>query len=85
MSIIVASFMALYIRFEFSFSAMPREFLEKWEQILPINILLTLLFFVVWKLYKSVWRYASLPELVRILWASLIGGAAQIIGTLVFL
>ncbi len=79
MSIIVASFMALYIRFEFSFNAMPREYLEKWEHVLPFNIALTLLFFALWKLYKSVWRYASATELINIVFATSCAALAQMI------
>ena len=56
MSIVVASFVAIYIRFDFKFNGIPGEYLIKFEHILPYNILLTLLFFTIWKLYKSVSR-----------------------------
>lgn len=79
MSILVSSFMALYIRFEFSFSAMLREYLVKWEHILPYNIVFTLLFFTLWKLYKSVWRYASATELINIVFAVSCAALAQMI------
>lgn len=79
MSIIVASFAALYVRFDFSFAAIPSEYLMKFERIIPFNILLTLLFFAVWKLYKSVWRYASATELLNIVFATTCAAIAQII------
>lgn len=79
MSIIVASFAALYVRFDFSFAAIPPEYLMKFERIIPFNILLTLLFFAVWKLYKSVWRYASATELLNIVFATTCAAIAQII------
>lgn len=44
MSIVVASFAALYIRFDFKFNGIPEEYLVKFEHIIPYNILLTLLF-----------------------------------------
>ena len=47
MSIVVASFAAIYIRFDFSFSGIPQEYLIKFEHIIPYNILLTLLFFYI--------------------------------------
>lgn len=78
-SIFVASFAALYVRFDFSFSAIPREYLVKFEQILPVNVLLTLLFFVLWKLYKSVWRYASATELLNIVFATVCTTVGQLI------
>lgn len=79
MSIIVASFAALYVRFDFSFAAIPPEYLMKFERIIPFNILLTLLFFALWKLYKSVWRYASATELLNIVFATTCAAIAQII------
>ena len=79
MSIIVASFAALYVRFDFSFSAIYEEFLLKFEHILIPNILVTLLFFTLWKLYKSVWRYASANELINIVFATACTTAAQVI------
>ena len=79
MSVIVASFAALYIRFDFSFNAIYREFLIKYEHILIPNILMTLLFFTVWKLYKSVWRYASANELINIVFATACTAVAQVI------
>ena len=79
MSIIVAAFSAIYIRFDFSFSGIPEEYLIKFENIIPYNILITLLFFALWKLYKSVWRYASATELLNIVFATTCAGASQII------
>ena len=79
MSIVVASFAALYIRFDFKFNGIPEEYLVKFEHIIPYNILLTLLFFAIWKLYKSVWRYASATELLNIVFATTCASVAQTI------
>ena len=79
MSIVVASFAALYIRFDFSFIAIPPQYLYMFEKIIPYNIAISLLFFVVWKLYKSVWRYASATELVNIVFATTCAAIAQIV------
>lgn len=70
MAIMVSSFAALYIRFEFSFRAITPRFLFNYERTLPFNICLTLLLFVVFRLYRSVWRYASATELVNIVFAT---------------
>lgn len=77
MSIIVASFVALYIRFDFSFAGIPVQYFSKFEHILLPNILLTLVFFALWKLYKSVWRYASANELINIIFATACAAIAQ--------
>ena len=79
MSIVVASFAALYIRFDFSFEGIPQEYLIKFENIIVYNIILTLVFFAVWKLYKSVWRYASATELLNIVFATTCASVAQMI------
>ena len=79
MSIIVAAFGALFIRFEFSFSAIDRVYLERFEHIIFPDILMALLFYVLWKLYKSVWRYASANELINIIFATSCTALAQVI------
>lgn len=79
MAIVVASFMALYIRFDFTFSEIPSHYLDRFGQVIPFNIVLTLGFFVVWKLYKSVWRYASATELINIIFATTSAAVAQLV------
>ena len=79
LTIVIASFAAVYMRFDFSFSAIPNEYMVKYEIILPFNIAFTLLFFMLWKLYKSVWRYASATELVSIVCATSCAALAQLI------
>ena len=79
MSIVVAAFTALYIRFDFSFNGIPSEYLQKFERIIPYSIIITLVFFAIWKLYKSVWRYASATELLNIVFATTCASVGQII------
>ena len=79
MSVLVAAFGALFIRFEFSFNAIDKTYLERFEHIIIPDILMALLFFVLWKLYKSVWRYASANELINIVFATSCTAAAQVI------
>ncbi len=79
MSIIAASFLAIYIRFDFSFSVIDRQYLEIYENIILYNILFTLIFFALWKLYRSVWRYASATELLNIVFATSCAALAQML------
>lgn len=79
MSIVLAAFTALYIRFDFSFNGIPSEYLQKFERIIPYSIIITLVFFAIWKLYKSVWRYASATELLNIVFATTCASVGQII------
>ena len=76
MSTLVASFAALFIRFEFSFKEIDKELLIHYEKVILPGILFTILFYVIWKLYKSVWRYASANELINIFFATSCSAAA---------
>lgn len=79
MSVVVAAFGALYSRFDFSFAEIDRRYLQMFEEIIIPIILMTLLFFTIWKLYRSVWRYASANELINIVFATSCAALAQLI------
>lgn len=84
MSALIASFFAIYMRFDFSFAEIPTEYYVKFTNILFPNVIITITFFVVWKLYKSVWRYASANELFNIISASLCVTIVQVIYCYIF-
>lgn len=63
--ILLASVLSLYVRYDLHFMDVPREFWEAVLSVYPINVLILLLVFNIFKLYKSVWRYASDTELVN--------------------
>ena len=77
MSVIVSSFGALFIRFDLSFDNISPVYLEMYGRILIPNILIALTFFFLWKLYKSVWRYASANELINIIFATFCAAVVQ--------
>ncbi|MCH5339937.1 MAG: polysaccharide biosynthesis protein [Acetatifactor sp.] len=79
MSVVVSAFGALYIRFDYSFNRIDTRYLRMFEKIIIPNIVLALLFFVLWKLYKSVWRYASANELINIVFATSCTAVAQVV------
>lgn len=79
MSILLVSFAALYIRYDFSFQDIDPLFFKHCENLLIPNIIGTLIFFVIWKLYRSVWRYASANELVNIVGATVCASLAQFV------
>lgn len=79
MSVIISTFGALYIRSDFSFGDIYISYFKIFEQIIIPNIIFALIFFLVWKLYKSVWRYASANELVNIVLATFCATVAQVI------
>lgn len=66
LAVIIASYGALYWRFDFSFNS---QYLRYWEAatfLLPFDLVITIIVFWLFKLYKSVWRYASTNELINI-------------------
>lgn len=79
MSVLVAAFGALYIRSDLKFDGVAAQYLPTFEKIIIPVILLALFFFALWKLYKSVWRYASANELINIVFAASCVAVAQVI------
>ena len=67
--IAMSGFLALYIRFDFKFQNMDMEFMKTELKSLPLHILIALALFIVFKLYRSVWRFASATEFLNIVGA----------------
>lgn len=78
-SIVLASYGALYWRFDFSFADQCLEYIRPATLVLPFDLVLTPMIFWLFKLYKSVWRYASTNELINITAASAVCFCLQII------
>lgn len=80
----IASFLAIYTRFDFSFSKMDTKYLENIMRIDFFQTLLILLLFSVCRLYAGVWRYASIEELLNILIACILVCMIDICGMYFF-
>ena len=78
-------FFALWLRFDCKFTEIPEKYLDPAMKIVPIYTIIMLAALASLRLYRSVWRYASIPELLRVFSASIIGALAQVLGTLLFL
>lgn len=76
----IASFLSIYIRFDFEFSTIPRYFIEGIVSYMIINTVCTILIFWCMRLYHSVWHYAGSTEMVYIIGACGLSTAAQLIG-----
>ena len=68
----LAYFMALWLRFDLQASAIPAEYFYRGSHFAPIYTVACLVVFYFLKLYKSLWRFASYTELVRVVWSSVI-------------
>lgn len=80
----VAYFAALWIRFDCAFGAIPKHYLHAYYRFIPIFILFSLIVFWWLRLYKSIWRYASYDELVRVTLATAVTVVFHIIGITLF-
>ena len=78
--IALSGFLALYIRYDFRFSNMEMRYVDHELLYLPVNLVVTLLVFVLFKLYRSVWRFASSTELLNVIGACTCSIGLQIIG-----
>lgn len=78
--ITLSGFLSLYIRYDFRFSNMDMKYVDYEIYYLPISLAVTLLLFVLFKLYRSVWRFASSAELLNVIGACSASIVLQIIG-----
>ena len=80
----ISFFFSLLLRFDFQFSLIPKIYLNGFLQIAPYYTVFCIVAFWLFRLYRSVWRFASFNELLWILASSLITGLFQILGTILF-
>lgn len=77
-------FFALMLRFDLKFSTIPPMYLHALIRFAPVYTLFTVVMFYFFKLYNSLWRFASISELNRTAAASVIVTLFQIIGMTFF-
>ncbi len=79
-----AYFLGLLLRFDFRFSQIPRVYFGAWQRFAPLYAGICLAIFILFGLYKSIWRFASFPELSRVTVASFAASALHTVITLLF-
>ena len=79
-SIIVASYMAVLIRYEFHLDTVPDHFLQPITRFLPLNIILTLCMFYFFRLYHSLWAFAGETELQNLVVSCVLSGLLNSVG-----
>lgn len=72
--------LALWIRFDCKFSRIETRYLQTYGKSILIYGLFCVVVFWFLRLYKSIWRFASYSELLRVVVATLITGAVYITG-----
>ena len=79
----LAYFISLWLRFDCSFSEIPRQYLETFAKYMPVHTGVSVITLYCLKMYNSIWRFASFHELLRVMAATLITAVAHIIGTVI--
>ena len=77
--VVFAYFFVLFIRFDMRYASIPEEFLSRFYSFAPIYIVICLFVFGFFRLWKSIWQFASLPEVIRIIWACIITSALHVV------
>lgn len=76
-AVMASSALSLYVRYEFSFRDIDPVFWKAIQDAYIINIFVTLIVFYIFRLYNSVWRYASDTEMVNVVIAVTICAVMQ--------
>lgn len=84
MAVNIAFFLALFLRFDCRISIIPEVYLEAFLKFAPIYTVVCILIFWRAKLYKSIWRFASYTELLRVSMVTVVTGIFHLIGITVF-
>ena len=80
LSLAFSYFIALWLRFDLRYTTIDYPYLEAWKHFLPLYILFSLAVFWYLKLYKSIWRFASYSELLRVIVATIISALFHTVG-----
>ncbi len=79
-AILIASGMALLLRFELDFFAIDLKYLEAVWAYFPINIITTIAIFYLFKLYHSLWAFAGIMEMQNVVAACVVTSFLQLVG-----
>ena len=69
---------SLWLRFELHFSEIPDWYWQTWESFTPIYTAFCIIIFWLLRMYGSIWKFASVLELVRVVLSSIITGVFHI-------
>ena len=79
-SVILASYVALLMRYSFEMSEIPAHFVGPINRFLPFNMLITLVVLYLFRMYNSLWAFAGETELQNLVIASVISSFLQAVG-----
>ncbi len=70
-AILFSYFVALWVRFDCVYSAIPAHYLSTYTSSIPFYAVICVLIFWVTRLYRIVWRFASVSELAKVVGISI--------------
>ncbi len=76
----MAYFAALWFRFDCRYESIPKEYLAAYLRFVPIYSVFCVLVFIALRLYKSIWRFASYSELIRVAMSTVVTSLMQMVG-----
>ncbi|MCR5666828.1 MAG: polysaccharide biosynthesis protein [Eubacterium sp.] len=77
--LVFISYLSLMVRFDFKSVNIDIYYLNNIWRYAPINIVLTILIFMAFRLYLILWRYAGVKENIRVVWSCVITTLVQAI------
>ena len=78
-AILISYFAALLIRFDFQYSLIEEKYIHAYCKTILIYAAFCVALFWLMRLYKSIWRFASYAELLRVMFSTLISGTVYIV------
>lgn len=79
LTVAVSYFAALWIRFDCRFSSIETKYLQAYFRTILVYAGFCIIVFWFMRLYKSIWRFASYSELLRVILATVITGIVHIV------
>ena len=79
LAVAVSYFAALWIRFDCRFSSIETKYLQAYFRTILVYAGFCIIAFWFMRLYKSIWRFASYSELLRVILATVITGIVHIV------
>ena len=78
LAVVMGYFVALWIRFDCQFSEIEPSFFRTYSTTILFYAVFCIVVFYALRLYKSIWRFASYAELLRMVLATVVTGAAYV-------
>ena len=80
LAVVLDSYLAIILRFKLDNIWVPEEYMSSVEHYMIINVITTVIIFLLLNLYNRVWSYASLYEMLLIVGAAMLSTAFQAFG-----